>query len=582
MCAVTMDSLLNEIWRQAPPDRWVAFGRGGVRRVEELRIDVRRVMAALQEGPAADAPLLFVFREDRYAFAVALLAAWSLGLRVALPPNTRRDTIGELQASGEVGRLVHDLDAPTGVRVLEHLVEPADVRADADISVTLESAWRAIPTNDTAAILYSSGTTGPRPTAIPKTSGQLLAEARSLAGGVVPAGARVVPTVGPSHIYGLLYSVLVPLLTGGSFLRETPFFPESVAAACRAWDAEVLVTVPAHLRSFLALDADALSTLTTVTSSTAPLAPETSQAFYARFGRSVTEILGSTETGGVAWRIGTDDARWAPLPSVELRADAEGRLAVRSPLIHPDEPQPYLAADLVRFEGEHFEHLGRVDGVVKIGGRRVSVPEMEAIVLGMAGVRDAALLAQPTETARGTVLSLAVVAPDLRREDLLEALARRYDRSSLPRRIEFVDALPRESNGKLPRAALMGLFGLNAEGVPIVWEAKWSEHVIEDAPDTHTFSVEIPEAYGWYEGHFPGYPVMAAAVQLHELVAPSLTRVFGAGAARRIRRMKFTGRILPGDRVRIELQGTADAVSFAIRNDEALCTSGVVTWEVRA
>lgn len=581
-----MDSLLNDIWRQAPPERWVAFGKDGVRRIAELRVDLRRVMAALQEDAVDGAPLLFVFREDRYAFAVALLAAWSLGIRVALPPNTRRDTIGELQASGEVGRLIHDLDAPTGVRVRELLVEPAEPRADdeaaPDPSLALDRAWATIATDETAAILFSSGTTGPRSTAIPKTYGQLLAEARSLAGVVVPAGARVVPTVGSAHIYGLLYSVLVPLLTGGAFLRETPFFPESVAAACRDWDAEVLVTVPAHLRSFLALDADAFSTIQRVTSSTAPLGAETSQAFHARFGRPVTEVLGSTETGGVAWRTGTDDPRWAPLPSVQLSADAEGRLLVRSPLIHPDEAQPYRAADLVRFDGERFEHLGRVDGVVKIGGRRVSLPEMEATVLGIEGVQDAALLSQPTESARGTVLSLAVVAPSLQREDIVEVLARRFEHSSLPRRIEFVDALPREPNGKLPRAALMRVFGMNAQGMPIVWELKWTEHAHDDASDAHSFTVEIPESYGWYEGHFPGYPVMAAAVQLHELVAPALTRVFGEGAARNIRRMKFTGRILPGDRVRVELKGTADAVSFAIRNDEALCTSGVVAWEVRA
>jgi acyl-CoA synthetase (AMP-forming)/AMP-acid ligase II len=61
----------------------------------------------------------------------------------------------------------------------------------------------------------------------------------------LPAGSRFCATVPSHHIYGLLYSVLAPLLCGASFLRETPFYAETVVGSLERFRCDVLVTVPA-------------------------------------------------------------------------------------------------------------------------------------------------------------------------------------------------------------------------------------------------------------------------------------------------------------------------------------------------
>lgn len=573
-----MRELLERVWDVASPDEVVAFGRGGARLRAELCRDVAFVAERLQSGHPADKALLMVFREDRYAFAVTLLAAWSLQIPVALPPNTRRETIAALLLHASIGEMAHDLDAGMGFS-LKHLLAEAAERAPDTQPPRLASAWEA---GAVIATLYSSGTTSGMGTSAPKTAAQLLGEARSLARDVMPAGARVVATVQPAHIYGLLYSVLVPLLSGGAFLRETPFFPESVADAIRAHEATVLVTVPAHLQSFQTLQPDAFTSLARIVSSTAPLPHAAAVDFLDRFGQPITEVLGSSETGGLARRLSPTETMWHPLSGVRLAASDDGRLLVDSSFLHPDEPRPYLSADLVRFEGEVFEHLGRADGVVKIAGRRLSLREMEERVRQMDGVEDAAVLALDAVGLRGKRLFLVVAGERVDTDGVLAELAAHYDSSCLPRRVEHVEKLPREDNGKLPRARLLSLFGMNAEGDPFVWELQWGAMRVgpdeEEGRYDRRFVVEVPAAYRWFEGHFHGYPVMAAAIQLHELVAPALEQTLGAGRVTQVRQMKFTGRILPRDQVEVRLAGPAENLVFSIWKGEERCSTGQVVW----
>ena len=149
-----MKSFLADFWRNEDADRLVAFGSGGDHRLAEMRRDVARVMQELRQHDGA-APLLFVFREDRYLFSVSMLAAWSLGRSIALPPNTRRDTVGELLQSGALGVMLHDLESEAGI--------PIRPLCQGDSSAPIEAFPAHFETWDDAdalaAILYTSGST---------------------------------------------------------------------------------------------------------------------------------------------------------------------------------------------------------------------------------------------------------------------------------------------------------------------------------------------------------------------------------------------------------------------------------------
>ena len=107
----------------------------------------------------------------------------------------------------------------------------------------------------------------------------------------------------------------------------------------------------------------------------------------------------------------------------------------------------------------------------------------------------------------------------------------------------------------------------------------WEPSVVSrnEGRERHAFRTRLPPDYAFFEGHFPGYPVLAAAVQLHELVLPCLRRARpGSGPVARLAGLKFPRRIVPGDalEVRLEFRDDGRDVEFEIARDGERCTQG--------
>lgn len=558
------------------PNSCVAFGGGGPRTAEQLLQDAARVQAALP-APDGERRLLMVFKSDRYAFAVALLAAWAGGHTVALPPNQRGETVTELLDRSDIAGLLHDTEVG-GHYSIPRLLNDSPTPA-------LSSPF-LLPVG-LAAVLLTSGTSG-RSESWPKTGEQLLTEARSLARHfALQPGARFVATVPPTHLYGLLFGVLIPLVSGGAFCRDTPLHAEAIGARVNEFEANVLVSVPAHLRAARALSAGNLAPLRRVFSSTAPLTGETARRFLEQHGAPITEIFGSTETGGIAWRQLDQQPNWAPLPGVRLETDGEEVLRVDSPWLHPQAARPFVTADRVQLNADGtFVHLGRLDGVIKVAGLRVSLPAMEDWLLAQHGVQDCVVLAVP-EPARGTKVLAALVAEGWNEARLRQLMAQHFEPATLPKRVLFVDRLPREANGKLQRHRALRLFGLDPEGRPMTrkLEIRDERCVHEAAFDRVTATVLVPLDYLWYTGHFDSYPVMAGVVQLHELLLPVVARHRPDwGPLEKLHRVKFLGRIAPGDTLTLclKLHRDSSRCEFSLERDGASCSAGSLDFAAHA
>lgn len=405
---------------------------------------------------------VLVLCHDRYRFACALLAALSRGLVVALPPSTQPEMIRALRQQEAVRTVLHDQDEVPGLDVRACLTEP---RSDA-----APLALGPIEASREIVVVYTSGSTG-TPLRCPKTAGQLLGEAEALASTFsIGLGDHVFATVPPHHIYGLLFGLLVPLVSGASFVRETSLHAAPLAAMYGAERANVLVSVPAHLRGLEVLEREAfVPAPRRVFSSGAALPEAVSVMLAERFGWRVTEVLGSSETGGIGHRTavataGQSAEPFAPLPGVVVREGEGGRMEVFSPFVDASAPVPYVSADrIVVLDGGRFAHLGRADGVVKVGGTRVSLQEIEARLLAIPGVTDACVWAVQVGGARGHETRAVVAGKDaqgllLGIDALRKELLRWLEPVVLPRRMRVLEALPREPTGKLRRDVLESLF----------------------------------------------------------------------------------------------------------------------------
>jgi acyl-coenzyme A synthetase/AMP-(fatty) acid ligase len=433
----------------APGDRprtWAEL----VAAAERLR---RRIVALNWQEPVVSCC-------DRFSLLAVLLALWSEGRRAVLANNGRVETIRALIDSATTDGLLHDdvaLDGLPGLDVTGLCAGAADATSDA----ALEAYERVLSWNDDRPIvaIYSSGSTG-APTRSLKTARQIFGEARTLVSTfALGADCRVLATAPPHHIYGLLFGVLVPVFAGGAFVRQTPLHAESIAALALEHGADVLCAVPAHLQGLLALPGGSLAGLGSVFSSGAALPPGLGATLRERFALRITEVLGSSETGGMAWRIADETSEWTPLPGVQVARDRDGVLLVDSPFLPPDAPRPMRGADRVELTSNgRFRHLGRADGIVKVGGERVSLLEIEHRLLALDGVSDAAVLALEVAGPRQHEICAAVVAPGLSAPELRRGLSRWFDPVALPRRFKLVERLPREATGKLQRARLRTLF----------------------------------------------------------------------------------------------------------------------------
>ena len=97
---------------------------------------------------------------------------------------------------------------------------------------------------------------------------------------------------------------------------------------------------------------------------------------------------------------------------------------------------------------------GRTADLVNIAGKRTSLAHLNYHLNSIEGVRDGVFVVPEQEGEAVTKLTAYVVAPGLSGDGLINALRQRIDAAFLPRPLHFVDALPRNETGKLPRQAL--------------------------------------------------------------------------------------------------------------------------------
>jgi acyl-coenzyme A synthetase/AMP-(fatty) acid ligase len=312
----------------------------------------------------------------------------------------------------------------------------------------------AIPADRVVAIAHTSGSTG-RPSAHAKPWGALVhgAEAAAERFGLLDGqAAGVVATVPPQHMYGFETTMMLPLRHAVAVHAGESFFPSDVLAALDALPGRrILVTTPLHLRALLA-EARRPPALEAVISATAPLSREIAEAVERDWGAPMLEIYGATEAGSMASRRTIADLSWLPYRGVEVRSGSAVVPGIGEvPLADAIEPAG---------EGGRFRLLGRLADLVKLGGKRASLAELNRTLTAVDGVVDGVFVA-PEDLERNPAarLSAYVVAPGRSADAVLGALRGRIDPVFLPRRLVMVPALPRDPLGKLPRAALERLMG---------------------------------------------------------------------------------------------------------------------------
>jgi len=384
---------------------------------------------------------------DRYRLMVGFAAALCRGQISLLPPADAPGVLSAVAADYPDLYALTDGAARTG---LPNFFYPSDLEeGGAAASVP------AIPGAQPALILFTSGSTG-RPAPVPKSWGVLVRSARAAGerlGVSRLRGATVIGTVPHQHSYGLESAILLALQHGLAVEAGGLFYPADISAAIEAAGRpRILVTTPVHLRALVA-EPGGMPAVDLILSATAPLPGELAAQAEARFEAKLVEIYGCTEAGQVATRRTVEDTDWHCFDGVTLN-ERGGRFWASGPAVEGTA----LLQDVIEPTGQgRFRLGGRSADLVDVAGKRTSLSYLNHQLLGIAGVQDGAFFMPDAAGSQIARLAACVVAPGLRAADVLAALRARIDAAFLPRPLVFVDSLPRNALGKLPRAALLSL-----------------------------------------------------------------------------------------------------------------------------
>lgn len=299
--------------------------------------------------------------------------------------------------------------------------------------------------------LFTGGSTG-KPRAWSKSPRNLIAEAFYLRDKFALTSKDLfITTVPPYHIYGLLFSILVPFVSHGRVLSEIYTFPQEIISTINRHKATVLVSVPIHYRS-LKVDNLATPSLKIAFSSSGVLNRSDATYFLKKTGLGIHEIYGSTETGGIASRnISENTDSWKPADVVSWRLSGK-RLAVRSDFIsremEKDTDGFCVTGDEVQPDKNgRFILLGRADGIVKVAGKRVDLLDVQNKIQTLPTVRDTVVIALPAEKGRENVIA-ALVACELTEVQLRRMILEKLEPYAMPRRIKIVSSITRTATGK--------------------------------------------------------------------------------------------------------------------------------------
>lgn len=337
---------------------------------------------------------------------------------------------------------------------------------------------------DLAAILYTSGTTG-RSKGAMLTHGNLLSNAQALAGlWAFTASDILLHALPIFHTHGLFVASNVSLLTGGQMIFLSGFNADEVLRLLPR--ATVMMGVPTFYTRLLEesrLTPDLTAGMRLFVSGSAPLLAETHRAFEARTGHRILERYGMTETNMNTSNPYAGERRAGtvgqPLPGVEVRIMGEGALVspgeagvieVRGPNVFAgywqmpektaEELRPdgwFITGDVGRFDADgYLQIVGRAKDLVITGGFNVYPVEVEAELDAQAGVLESAVIGVPHPDFGEAVFAVLVAKQgvSLQEEVVLAGLKDRLARFKQPKAAVVVDALPRNTMGKVQKAEL--------------------------------------------------------------------------------------------------------------------------------
>jgi acyl-CoA synthetase (AMP-forming)/AMP-acid ligase II/acyl carrier protein len=499
-------SLIDEMLHRATQDAYaiLAPDRSPLR-YERLRHQVHSTAAALRARGVSRNDRVAIVLPNGPEMATSFLAVSAAATSAPLNPSYRADEFNFYLTDLDAGALViaASLDSPAreiaasrGIPILE--LTPFGNAGEFTFGGSFgeDAPADLADASDVALVLHTSGTTS-RPKQVPLTHANIFASARNI-GAALSLGPtdRCLNVMPLFHIHGLMAAVLSSLNAGGSVVCtpgvRVPDFFDWLAEFRPTWYTAVptmhhAILTGGHDRAELAH-----SSLRFIRSSSSALPRHVLLGLEALFGVPVIEAYGMTEAahqmrsnplpprvrkhGSVGVAAGPDVAIMDTAGEL-LPAGTCGEVVIRGPNVtagYVSNPEANAAAftngwfrtgDQGSMDDDGYLFLqGRLKELINRGGEKISPVEIDEVLMDHPAVAQALTFALPHPTLGEEVAAAVVLtSPDAISERALRKfVAVRLAVHKCPRRIVFLETIPKGATGKPQRIGLAARLGLDA------------------------------------------------------------------------------------------------------------------------
>lgn len=498
-----------------------------------------------------------LWEADSCEFLVLFFAALLAKKQVLLPPNRVRELEQDFAA-----QQVYFLKRQNTEKVIPS-------------SLTLDDAFL----EQAQLYFYTSGSTG-EPKKIPRTLKQLLNEVQGLSQSFTfDEHAIAIATVSHQHIYGLLFKLLLPLATGRSFYVPQMAFPEDVVQAQKQLEtlglSNYLISSPALLKRWTT---DVVLQHCKMVFSSGGKLESGVRPFL---NRPIIEVLGSSETGGIAHRAKDEDA-WIAFSNVAIRIEDQQLMVKSNHAFEDDWITTGDGAAWTDVTCQTFTLMGRTDRIVKLEEKRLSLDAIEQSIQALGVVKHSHVLVLEHEQRQ--ILGCIVVLTEQAREQLQQQgksafvsylkqqLKESLETIAIPRQWRFLSQLPQNTQSKLNKNYLKTLFKPMLQ--PVVLSQSQNS-------DDYIWELEFPPELACFKGHFPTQPIYPGVGQIGFLQHFAKSIWSDLSWCQGYEQLKFQNLIRPYAVVQLKLARKDHKVSFELRDSEQILASGRLVFALQ-
>ncbi|ANB58310.1 AMP-binding enzyme family protein [Anoxybacillus sp. B7M1] len=499
---------LAEVAKQLPQKKAYVF-EGESCTYQELHERISRFASGLASMGVGKGDHIALLLGNSPYFIIGLYGALRTGATVIpVNPIYTPDEIGYILTNGDVKAVIGlDLLVPLFQKMearlpnIEHVIV-CDTPQGKDQPISFTGKMKSftdvlkagvadyqgpqLAEDDTAVILYTSGTTG-KPKGAMLTHKNLYSNAQDTANYLkINESDRVIATLPMFHVFCLTVALNAPLMNGGTVLIVPKFSPAKIFQLAREEKATIFAGVPTMYNFLYQYEhgkAEDFQTLRLCISGGASMPVALLKNFEQKFKVIVSEGYGLSEASPVTCFNPLDRPRkpgsiGCSILHVENKVVNEfgeevpvgevGELIVRGPNVMkgyykmPEETAHALrngwlyTGDLAKMDEEgYFYIVDRKKDMIIVGGYNVYPREVEEVLYSHPDIVEAAVIGIP-DPDFGEAVKCFVVSKnaDLTEEQLIEYCREHLAKYKVPSMVEFLDEIPKNTTGKILRRAL--------------------------------------------------------------------------------------------------------------------------------